>query len=281
MSGGAEVAGGATRVVPAQRSYRGNVARLAAAQKSNRGAAAYSRFVNRPLGRRLAALADLAGLSPDQVTLLSAGTSATGIALLALLAPSPGAALLVAGCLVLGYALDAADGQLARLQGRGGSAGEFFDHMVDAAKTSALHLCVLVGLYRHGWSARGAVLLLPLAYAAVAAVFFFGIILAEQLRRQLTGARRGPDATRQPLLRSLVVLPNDYGLLCVVFLLWGWTTAFLWVYGFLLLANAAYLVAGCARWYLELSGLDRAARPQPAPLPAPDPLLTTLKDVPA
>ncbi len=242
-------------------SYRDNLHRLRSAQKSNRGAAAYSRFVNRPLGRRLAAAADVLGLSPDQVTLLSAGASAAGILLLATAPPTPLVGVCVAAALVLGYALDSADGQLARLQARGGSAGEFLDHMVDAAKTSALHLAVLIGLYRHGHAADEAALLLPLGYAFVATVFFFGIILAEQLRRQVTQQRAGPDTTRQPLLRSLVVLPNDYGLLCVVFLLWGARVAFLWVYGVLLFANAAFLVVGCLRWYGELRGLDRAAGP--------------------
>lgn len=244
----------------AARSYRANLRLLAAAQKSNRGAAAYSRFVNRPLGRRLAALADVVGLSPNGVTGLSALASAAAIAVLALARPTAPVGVLIGLLLVLGYALDAADGQLARLQGRGGSAGEFLDHMVDAAKTSSLHLAVLVSLYRYGHSGNGALLLLPIGYAFVAAVFFFGIILAEQLRRQLTQARRGPDAARQPLLRALVVLPNDYGLLCVVFLFWGAQTAFLGVYAFLLLANALYLVAGTVRWYREMSLLDRAAR---------------------
>ena len=240
------------------RLYGDNLRRLQAAQKSNRGAAAYSRFVNRPLGRRLAALADLVGLSPNGVTGLSALASAGGIVVLALAPPTALVGIVVGLCLVLGYALDAADGQLARLQSRGGAAGEFLDHMVDAAKTSSLHLAVLISLFRHGHGRDGGVLLLPVGFVFVAAVFFFGIILAEQLRRQLTDAKRGPDTTRQPLLRALLVLPNDYGLLCVVFLFWGAQTAFLWVYAFLLLANALYLVAGTWRWYREMSGLDRA-----------------------
>ena len=50
--------------------------------------------------------------------------------------------------LVVGYAFDAADGQLARLRGGGIIAGEWLDHMVDAIKVASLHLAVLVGLYR-------------------------------------------------------------------------------------------------------------------------------------
>ena len=47
---------------------RTTVRRLAAAQKGAAGAPAYSRFVNRPLGRLFAALAFHAGLTPNAVT---------------------------------------------------------------------------------------------------------------------------------------------------------------------------------------------------------------------
>ena len=103
---------------------RTTVRRLAAAQKGATGAPAYSRFVNRPLGRLFAALAFHAGLTPNAVTAVSAAFTTTGVALLALAPPSVPMGLAVAACLVLGYALDAADGQLARLRGGGSPAGE-------------------------------------------------------------------------------------------------------------------------------------------------------------
>ena len=59
------------------------VRRLAGAQKGAQGAPAYSRFVNRPLGRVLAALAFHAGLTPNAVTAVSAVWTAAGIALVA------------------------------------------------------------------------------------------------------------------------------------------------------------------------------------------------------
>jgi len=96
---------------------RTTLRRLAAAQKGATGAPAYSRFVNRPLGRLLAGLAFHAGLTPNAVTAVSAASTTAGIALLALAPPSVPMGLAVAVCLVLGYALDAADGQLARLRG--------------------------------------------------------------------------------------------------------------------------------------------------------------------
>ena len=63
-------------------SYRAVVERLRAAQKpAGRGAPAYSVYINRRLGRYLAAWAFRAGLTPNQVTGLSAACTWAGVAL--------------------------------------------------------------------------------------------------------------------------------------------------------------------------------------------------------
>ncbi|KNX38003.1 CDP-alcohol phosphatidyltransferase family protein [Luteipulveratus halotolerans] len=237
------------------------VARLAAAQKSNRGAAAYSRWVNRPLGRRLAATAYVLGRTPDQVTLISAATTFTGVALIALAPASLWTGIAVAVLLVLGYALDAADGQLARLTGAGSMSGEWLDHVVDCLKISALHLAVLIGWYR-GFDVSDGWLLVPIVFCVQSAVFFFAIILVDQLRRRV-GITPAPDDGRPSVLRSLIVIPNDYGLLCLVFLLWGWHAGFVTVYALLAAANVGLLAIGLVRWYAELRRIDadRAAQP--------------------
>jgi phosphatidylglycerophosphate synthase len=130
--------------------YRETLGRLGAAQKgAARSAPAYSRFVNRKLGRLLAAWAYGRGLTPNAVTGLSALATFTGIALLALLPPSWGLGIAVAVLLVLGYALDSADGQVARLTGTGSPAGEWLDHVVDATKISTMPLALAVGFFRY------------------------------------------------------------------------------------------------------------------------------------
>ena len=54
---------------PVPDTYRQTLTRLRAAQKpAGRGAPAYSVYVNRPLGRRIAARAHLLGLRPNQIT---------------------------------------------------------------------------------------------------------------------------------------------------------------------------------------------------------------------
>lgn len=239
------------------------VQRLASAQKSARGAGGYSRWVNRPVGRQLAALAYVWGWTPNRVTALSALCSAAGILVLALVHPGIGMAVAVAVLLALGYALDSADGQLARLRGGGSAGGEWLDHVVDAVKVSSLHAAVLISWYRFFDLPREALLLIPLTYGVVAASSYFALTLTDQLRR-VAAAKAGEAAVATPLvnpgehapvLRSLLVLPNDYGLLCVVMLLLAAPPAFVVVYGLLLLANLGYFLLGCAKWYRELSAI--------------------------
>jgi phosphatidylglycerophosphate synthase len=248
--------------------HRDVVARLATAQKSNRGAAAYSRWVNRPLGRQLAAAAYLRGLSPNQVSLLGATFTMAGIAVVACVRPSWPVAVLVVAALVLGYALDSADGQVARLRGTGSPAGEWLDHVLDAVKIATFHLAIAISWYRferpgHAWT-----LLIPLGFAAVHSVFFFALVLSDMLRRidrlqhggtSETTSRVNTDE-RAGVWRSLVVLPNDYGLFCLIMILLPSHTAFAVVYGALALVNGGLLLVGCLRWFREMSRLQPPAR---------------------
>ncbi|WP_236827442.1 MULTISPECIES: CDP-alcohol phosphatidyltransferase family protein [unclassified Blastococcus] len=236
---------------------RATLRRLSTAQKGAAGAPLYSRFVNRPAGRVLAALAFHAGLTPNAVTALSATATATGIALLALVPPSVPTGLAVAACLVVGYALDAADGQLARLRGGGSPAGEWLDHMVDAAKASSLHLAVLIGLHRFT-DVDGALLLVPLGYCVVDAVTYFGTMLNEALRAQHGAPTRAAPSSRPAGIgRSVLTLPTDYGLLACMFVLYGWTWLFVPVYTALFLAAGGFLALASVKWYREMGRLPR------------------------
>jgi phosphatidylglycerophosphate synthase len=244
---------------PLSTSYWGTVKELAAAQKTAaRGAPAYSRYVNRWLGRLLAAAAWRLGLSPNTITAISAVFTFTGIALLVLFPPSGAVGISVALCLVTGYALASADGQVARVQGSGSPAGERLDHIVDAVKTSVMPLALAVGLYRfgaveHWW------LLVPLGAAVVSAVLFFSMILTEQLRRQ-AGRASVADPHGRSWIRSVLVIPMDYGVLCLSFALYGIIPLFLTVYTLIFVATAAFLVLASIKWFRELS----AASAEPA-----------------
>lgn len=223
--------------------------RLPDAQKSARGAPAYSRFVNRRAGGYLAAAAHLAGRTPNEITLVSALCTLAGILALALLPPSPALGAGVAAALLLGYALDSADGQLARLRGGGDPSGEWLDHVVDSAKIPMLHSAVLVSAYRFGdrpewW------LLVPIVFTVVESVLFFAMILNEQLRKLHTTAGAA-NGTTPPVWRSLLVSPTDYGVLCLAFVLLGAQFAFTAAYTTLLLAQTSFACAALPGWFVR------------------------------
>lgn len=235
--------------------YRTAVDALPRHGKSNYGAPAYSRFVNRPVGRRLAAAAFASGLTPNQVTGVSALFSLTGIVLLVVTAPSVALGIVVAVLLAIGYALDSADGQLARLRGGGRPVGEWLDHTVDMAKTVLLHGAVLIaGLRFSGIDWLQA--LVPIGFATVSVVAFFAWLLVDLLRRSTPGAPAGDKPQGAPLARSLLRLPSDYGLLLWVFVLWS-TPLFAWSYAALLAANLGILLLALPVWYRQAAALPR------------------------
>jgi phosphatidylglycerophosphate synthase len=237
---------------------RATVRRLSAAQKGAHGAPAWSRFVNRPLGRVLAAVAFHLGLTPNAVTAASAACTASALGLLVLVPPAWPAALGVAALLVLGYALDAADGQLARLRGGGSPAGEWLDHMVDAVKSPSVHLALLVALYRFDVVPRGPLLLVPVVFCVVDSVTYFATMLNEALRASHGVATRSrPTTERAPLRRSLLTLPTDYGVLCCLFALYAAPGLFLPAYAAMTLAATAFLAVAAVRWYREIGRLPR------------------------
>lgn len=243
---------------PAQKSesYSDIVARLAGAQKKRtRGAPAYSIYINRKVGRLLAAAAFKLGLTPNMVTVVSAIFTFTGIILLATVPPSVALGVVVWFCLAIGYAFDSADGQVARLRGGGSPAGEWLDHVIDATKISSLHLAVLIAAFRFFELPTPALLLVPIGYCIVAAVAFFAIILNEQLKR-VYGAAPVAQNGHSTVLRSLIVIPTDYGFLCLIFVLLGAPQIFFAAYALMFVANAGHLMLASVKWFRDMSQLD-------------------------
>ncbi|WP_042801824.1 CDP-alcohol phosphatidyltransferase family protein [Streptomyces sp. C] len=235
---------------------------LRGAQKSAKGVSLYSRFVNRPVGRYLAAGSYALGLTPNQVTLISAAFSFSAVAAVALAAPSWGLGAAVWAALAVGFAFDSADGQLARLRGGGSAAGEWLDHVVDAAKLTALHACVLIAFHRFpeaygiggGGAASDGWLLVPLGFQFAAVVTFFGGLLTEKLKPK---AAPGSPAAAPSTLRAVALLPVDYGVFCLVFLLLGGGALFRWAYAGLGAVAALFLLAFLTKWFRELSAVRR------------------------
>ncbi len=240
--------------------FRATLSRMSAAQKPGRGAPPYSRWINRRMGRVIAAAGYTIGATPNGVTAVSAALTTAGILLIALVEPVWWLGFAVAGFLVLGYAFDAADGQLARLRGGGSRAGEWLDHMVDVTKTCVLHAVVLISFFRFGGIPSDAFLLIPLGYLTVSIVLFFGIMLVDQLRRSAATPAAAPKDGGSGLLQTLVALPADYGILCLAFLLFGWRPLFLVAYTVLFAAHTLVLLGALAKWWRQLKAIDAEVR---------------------
>ncbi len=233
--------------------YRDAVSALGARQKSQRGVSLYSRFVNRPLGRLVAAAAYTLGMSPNLVSLLSALVTLAGVAVLALVAPTWWSGVLVWQLLAWGFVLDSADGQVARLQSRSSPGGEWLDHVIDAGKMVVVHAGVLVGWFRFTDLADG-LLLVPLFFQLVAVVMFAGLTIVALLKRvSRTPASAG--ASSPSLARAVGLLPADYGVLTLCFVLWGAVDVFAAAYTLLALVNAVLLVLLSTKWWSELRSL--------------------------
>lgn len=240
--------------------FRANLRALAAAQKPALNTAAYSRLVNRPLGRLVAAAAHTVGVTPNQATVVSATLSAGGLLLLALVEPRWWVGVLVSVLLAGGYVLDSVDGQLARLRGGGSRSGEWLDHTIDCFKTASLHLAVLVSWYRFS-EMSGGWLLLPLCFEVVAVVTYFGLMLMPTLRT----ARPPADlfAVREHPLRKYALLPMDYGAQIWMFVLLAWGVGFRGLYAAVLVCNAIALSIALRKWWRELRAIDEETRTAP------------------
>jgi len=243
-------------------SYRDTVRRLAAAQKKVApGAPAYSILVNRRVGRLLAAGAFRRGMTPNAVTGVSAVFTGAGIVMIATVPPAWWSGCAVWLALALGYALDSADGQVARLRGGGSLSGEWLDHVVDSVKIVTLHLAVLVSMYRFAELPDDRWLLVPLLFAAVGSVAFFAMTLNDQLKRVYVASsgltvRAGASSLR----RQLLVLPTDYGILCLAFVLLGAPRIFFVGYTVIFAASAGHLTLALLKWHRDMGRLDQAVR---------------------
>lgn len=223
-------------------------AALLLAQKPPTGTPAYSRWINRPAARHVTAFAHRLGMTPNAATAVSAVCSATAIALLAAVRPSAVLGVAVAALLALGYIWDSVDGQLARLTATGSARGEWLDHTVDCVKTVSLHLAVLVSFYR--FPEPNSPLAVPLLYTWVSTILYFGLILTPKMRTRPT--TEPPTAGREHPLRPWLLLPSDYGALCLVFVLFGVRPAFTVTYGAFAAVTVLLLLAAWRKWWREL-----------------------------
>lgn len=233
------------------------LSQLRGAQKPGHGVPAYTRWVNRRIARIAAALSFRMGLSANAVTAISGLVSLAGMVVLVFMPVRPTTGLLAAALLALGYILDSADGQVARLSRSSSPAGEWLDHVVDAIRTPLIHASVLIALFRDDHVGMTWVQYVAVAFMVLSAGHFMSQILADQLTRASSIALRKEETTGNGLRKSLILLPTDTGVVCWLFVLWGFPMIFGLAYGVLLATNLVHAATSMYRKYRSLAMLRR------------------------
>jgi phosphatidylglycerophosphate synthase len=246
-------------------SFRQTVRQLSSAQKTVApGAPPYSIYINRRIGRYVAAAAYRAGWSANAVSWMGALLTFSGILLLATAPTAWWVGILVWLSLAIGYVFDSADGQVARLNGGGSPAGEWLDHVLDSAKLSSLHLAVLITAYVNFNFMNDAWLLIPLLFSIVASVSFFSMILNDHLKAIYSRvSRRNSGPKGRSVVKSILLLPTDYGVLCLLFVLIGDPILFSTFYTLFFLANAGHLFLASRKWFGDMKKLEPAITKKP------------------
>ncbi len=133
--------------------------------------------------------------------------------------------------------------------------------MIDSVKVAAVHVAVLISLYRN-FGLHDAWLLVPLGFTVISTVHFFGMILVDLMTRIQRAKADQAMPVREPasLPKTLVKLPTDYGILCLLFLLLGFHQVFFGIYVGLAAATAGYTVLVVGKWRRDVLALDAQRR---------------------
>lgn len=227
--------------------YREARQALASAQKAGAGVPAYLRWINRPLGGRVSVIAATAGGSPNGMTAVSAVFGASGVGVLAGL-PFWWAGPLGAALLLIGYVFDSADGQLARIQRRGGPAGEWLDHVVDGVRAPLVHIAVAVHLVRT--DAAGWLILIAALFSVLVSAWFLSQLLAEKL---LPKSAPTADDARRGILESFIKQPQDPSTTYACFIFIGLPVVFAIIYTALFTWHVLIFTGSLHRKYAQLA----------------------------
>lgn len=234
-----------THPTPRRLPFAESLRRLDAAQKPGAGVPAYTRWVNRRAARYLCAAAERVGATPSAVSVMSIVVTLSGLgAFLALHRTPLLAGGIAAVLLALGYALDSADGQLARLQQTSSLQGEWLDHTLDAVRMPAVHLSIAAGFLLQGMPLLA---IIGAAFSALASASFLSQILGTALRDRAQGQR--VEVRRH---QSWLLLPADPGVLCWAFVLWPVLPLFGLVYLALFGTNVLHFLLSASRRWREL-----------------------------
>jgi phosphatidylglycerophosphate synthase len=196
-------------------SYLNSWNKLSRAQKRSDVALPYTLWINRPIGRFFAVIAHKLSLTPNFVSFISLLFSVIGFLYLILIQDKEIIPTIFGvSILLFAYALDSADGQLARLTNIKGPSGEWLDHTADSIKTPMFHLSVFLVIYQIEGGLNLQVMIFFLMISAFASGKFFSSEIKEKMMANREKVNPGGG-----YIRSFLLAPFDYGFLCFIFIL--------------------------------------------------------------
>jgi hypothetical protein len=133
--------------------------------------------------------------------------------------------------------------------------------VADTAKISLLHCAVAIAMLRYFDLGSWLYLLVPVVFLVTNVTQFFGMMLRDKLTGAGTDRRQhASGAASSSIAVSVVLLPLDHGVLCLIFLTLGLHTVFMLCYGFLALCMVTFASRSLAKAYRSLAALDAAER---------------------
>lgn len=202
--------------------------KLVSVGKEGDGALLYTRYVNRPLADFVVIAAYALGVTPNQLSFLGFAMSLAGMAGLVFLPVGLGTCLVCVLVLLAAYVLDSADGRLARATGTASAYGEWVDHSLDMIKIVLMHgLCAILLVRADALPAWGIAAIALMGMVSTVGQFF-STLLREKLIKLAGGTNSPPDppAAWRKICRNAVLLPFDYGIFCLAFVLLPWPATF-------------------------------------------------------
>jgi|LSQX01.2.fsa_nt_gb phosphatidylglycerophosphate synthase len=223
--------------------FKANYENLGSLQKGSRGTPAYTRYINRWFGKVLASLLGCFNVSPNAVSLISGLLTILGfIGFLLFKETTFITSILLVFLLLFAYALDSADGQLARLLKKQSKKGEWLDHTLDAIKIPFGHGVAILFIVQKTNPADVLIIIYFFLLSLSSARFFSNILKTKLI--DYKSKRVKDNKPNEDLLRSLLLLPGDYALFISFFILtfhprmffiiytvWGVLTIFLSIFG--------------------------------------------------
>lgn len=231
-----------------------NYSELKKHQRGSIGEPAYSRFINRWMGRVIASVLGCFNISPNSVTLFSFILSiAAFLCFILLHEVTIIYSAILTFTLIVSFTLDATDGQLARLLDRKTERGEWLDHMLDSIKLPFGNIVAVLFIINNtdihpGW------LILYIFALSLTSGRYLSVTLKTKIIDYKTD-KAANDRNRSGIVKSILLLPMDTGVFMLLFFITYDPELFFIIYTAWCLIVVSYSIIALVRTWGELGRL--------------------------